>query len=445
VAAAASRSARARVLRPLLAAAVACFLSPLALAADPVPRAGDSGPLPLLSSPYPEPSPSASTAPSAAPKTTSFPVGSYAPSTILDTSSLALRVQSISTRVSAFDQFGHGYQSQAGPVLGPGSERVTVLEGQTEIIATQGDRVTHRLWIPVDVVTAASPDAIDQTRASADVVSGASRKVVSGTLDWTVGYKVDAATDLSMRNALHLEEPLRSWSSGLAARRSFADENTVVSANVIESFDWFDHFDITGHRHGHGNRSGTTGSVGLTQVLTPTTLANVNYGVTVLAGTLGNTWNSVPLASGTRGPEILPLGRVRHAVVGRASQFLPWNGALRGYYRFYADDWGIVAHSIEGQLMQRLSPFLYIGALYRFHTQTGATFFTTLAVDNGDLRVADSDLAPLQSQTIGGRVVADFPLAGDLRALHCELGYERYVRTNDLRMNIVTWATGFRF
>jgi hypothetical protein len=369
----------------------------------------------------------------------------HAPERILDTSSLALRVQSVTARVTAFDQYGHGYQSQAGPVLGPGSERVTVLESQMEIIATQGERVTHRLWIPVDVVTAASPDAIDNTHASADVVSGASRKVGSGTLDWTVGYKANATTDLSMRNALHLEEPLRSWTNAVGARRSFADENTVVSANVIETFDWFDHFDITGHRHGHANRAGTTGSVGVTQVLTPTTIVNVNYGVTVLAGVLGNTWNSVPLTYGVRGPEILPQERVPHALVGRASQFLPWNGAFRAYYRFYADDWGIVAHSIEGQLMQRLSPLLYIGGLYRFHAQTGARFFTTLALDDGSFRVADSDLAPLDSHTIGGRIVADFPLLGDVRALHCELGYERYFRTNDLQQNIVTWATGFRF
>ena len=95
--------------------------------------------------------------------------------------------------------------------------------------------------------------------------------------------------------------------------------------------------------------------------------------------------------------------------------------------------------------MQRLSPELYIGGYYRFHTQTGAYFFTTLAPDDGTLRVADSDLAPLDSQTVGGKIVMDFPMTGQIRALHLELECERYVRTNDLQMNIVSWATGFRF
>jgi hypothetical protein len=136
---------------------------------------------------------------------------------------------------------------------------------------------------------------------------------------------------------------------------------------------------------------------------------------------------------------------MRHALVARAAQWLPWNGALRLYYRFYADDWGIVAHSIEGQLMQRLTPEVYVGGLYRFHTQTGPRFFTTLAPLDATYRVADSDLAPLDSQTVGGRIVMDLPLRGEVRALHMELSCERYVRTNDLWINIVSWATGFRF
>jgi hypothetical protein len=359
---------------------------------------------------------------------------------ILDTS--VLRVQSIDARLTSFNQFGHGYQSQAGPVLGAGSERAWILEPQEEIVLTHGDRITYRFWVPIDVVTAASPNSI----APPDVQSGASRQVESGSIDLTATYKADKALDLSMRNGFHLEQPLRSWTSGLGVRRSFADEATVVSANALTVFDWFDRFNIHGTHEGRTNRNASTGSLGLTQVLTSTTVASVNYGITVMEGTLGNTWNSVPLANGVRGAELLPTSRTRHALVGRASQWLPWNGALRLYYRFYADDWGIVAHSLEGQLMQRLVPQLYIGAYYRFHHQTGANFFTTLAPTDATLRVSDSDLAPLDSHTIGAKATLDLPLSGSVaRALHFELVLEHYFRTNDLQMEILTWATGFRF
>jgi hypothetical protein len=356
-----------------------------------------------------------------------------------------LRVESVMTRVTSFDQYGHGYQSQAGPPGGPGSERATIFEPQLQVVASQGDRLKHIITVPIDVVTAASPDAIDNGPASVDVVSSASRFNVAGTLDWAAIYKLNAVSDLSLDSGLHLEEPFRSWHSALGASRSFADGDTVVSASAVSIFDWFDHFDITGHRHGRANRSTTTGTIGITQIATPTTVLNVNYGLTVQRGELGNTWNSVPLTTLERGAEILPDERARHALVGRMSQFLPWNGALRVYYRFYADDWGLIAHSVEGQLMQRLSPFLYIGALYRFHTQTGADFFTTQAQPTAQWRTADSDLARLRTHTVGGKFVLDLPVEGPFKQLHFELAYERYFRTNDLSMDIVTCATGYRF
>ena len=59
--------------------------------------------------------------------------------------------------------------------------------------------------------------------------------------------------------------------------------------------------------------------------------------------------------------------------------------------------------------------------------------------------MADSDLAPLESQTVGGKIVIDVPRVGTAKALHFEVEVERYVRTNDLWMNIVSCASGLRF
>jgi hypothetical protein len=351
----------------------------------------------------------------------------------------ALHIESIMTRISGFDQFGHGWQAQGGPTpTAPGSERATILEPQAEIDATQGARLKHRIWVPVDIVSNASPHAID-------VLSSASRHVESGSIDWAATYQASPVSDATILGGIHLENPFRSWQGGLAGSRAFADGDTVVSVDVLEVFDWFDRFDIHGTRHGRAERSSATASLGITQILTPTTIVNLNYGVTVQRGEMGNTWNSVSLATGERGPELLPDERVRHAVVARAAQFLPWNGALHVSHRFYADDWGLSAHSTEAELMQRISPFVYVGALYRFHTQTGVTFFTKLADPSAGLRTADSDLAPLDSQTVGGKVVVDVPADPPIRTLHFEFGYDRYVRTNDLHINVVTCATGYRF
>jgi hypothetical protein len=51
----------------------------------------------------------------------------------------------------------------------------------------------------------------------------------------------------------------------------------------------------------------------------------------------------------------------------------------------------------------------------------------------------------LDSQTLGGKIVVDAPMRGEIRALHVELGYERYFRTNDLHIDVFTCATGYHF
>src|SRR5580693_9321630 len=144
---------------------------------------------------------------------------------VLGTSSTTLHLESVTTRVTAYNQFGAGYQSKSGPILGPGSERLTVFEPQTEIVATQGDRITHRLWVPVDVITEASPASIPKV---ADVVSGASRHNVAGALQWTTAYKASLASTVTMTSGIHLESPFRSWNSGLGASNAVADQSTVL-------------------------------------------------------------------------------------------------------------------------------------------------------------------------------------------------------------------------
>ncbi len=354
------------------------------------------------------------------------------------------RIESIRTRYTHYDQSGLGYQSQAGPLLGAGSEQLTVEQAQIEIVAKQGDRLTHRLWIPLDVITAASPDAIDAYKGI-DAMSTASRTNEAGNADLTSTYKVDRATDVSLRAGFHLEENFRSWNLGAGFSKHLADDNALLTASINQAYDWFDTFQINGDRVGHENRSTTNVNVAISQLLSPTTVAHLNYGGTLQIGELSNTWNSVPLTNGSRGQEFLPRLRQRHAFVGRLAQWLPWNGAMHVFYRFYVDDWGIVAHTVEAELYQRLGGLAYVRLNYRFHHQSGADFFTIMADPGSPLRTADSDLAPFDAHTIGAKIAFDLHFARRLRDASFDLGYERYIRTNNLRASIVSCGLGFRF
>jgi hypothetical protein len=214
---------------------------------------------------------------------------------------------------------------------------------------------------------------------------------------------------------------------------------------VNQIFDWLDRFNIFGTRLGRDYRSSTNGNIALTQLLSPTTVGHLSYGFTVQLGELSNTWNAVPLSTGNLDRELLPHLRHRHALVGRIMQALPWQGAIHGFYRFYADNWGILAHTVEVELYQHLSRFTYLRFNYRFHDQSAPYFWTTNASPTATYRSADSDLGAFYAQTIGGLFAVDMRFVRRVRDLHFDFGYERYFRSNDLVANIYTCAAGFRF
>ncbi len=351
-----------------------------------------------------------------------------------------LHVQSLRLRFSHFEQQGRGYQSQADRhgARALGSEALRVEQPQLELVATQG-RLSHRLFVPVDVVTSASADALD-------VMSSASRVNEAASIDLTSTYH--GAHDQGMVHvAFHDEEPYRSSQLGAGASHSFADDNAVVAASVHQLLDELDRFNVYGTRMGRDYRSTTNANLELTQLLSPTTVGNLSYGGTLQKGELSNTWNAVALQNGKLGREYLPRSRLRHALVARIAQALPWEGALHVSYRFYADSWHVLAHTLEYALYQRLGRALYLRFDYRIHVQNAPYFWTTLAPASKPpgLRSDDSDLAQLTAQTVGGAASLDLPLSGGVRDLHLDLGYARYFRSNDLRVNIYTCGVGFGF
>jgi hypothetical protein len=358
------------------------------------------------------------------------------------------QIDAVRVRFTYYAQQGIGYQSAAGPMGQPGSEQATIIQPQAEVVARIGDRVTQRIWVPVDVITAASPDhsRFGKPIDAPDAVTTASRVNTAGAIDVTTTYRASPTTEVFVDSGYHLEEPFESWNFGLGARWSLADDNAVLGVGLYQIDDAFDRFGLDGKRHGRANRSTTSANVSLTQLLSPTTVAVLSYGATLQTGTLGNTWSSVLLADGTRGDERLPRERLRHALSGRLAQWLPWRGALRVGYRAYLDDWGIVAHTVDADLAQRLSSRLYLRASYRVHRQQAVRFFTAAGDPSATgWRTGDSDLDAFVAQTFGGAIVIDVDHVRAPRDLHVDIGYERYVRTNNLHVDVTTCGLGFRF
>jgi len=353
-------------------------------------------------------------------------------------------VELAATRITAYDQTGFGYQSQEGPIEGPGSETLHVLQAQGELDVRQGDSLEHHVWIPVDVVTSASANASDRYYATPDIISTASAQNIAKEFAYELTARADRDTTWTGGVSFHHEENFLSWALSLELQLSLADDNATLSLAATQVLDWFDVFALGGVRAGRASRSSTNLNVALSQLLSPSTLVFASYGITLQRGELSNTWNTVPTVDGERIREILPLTRNRQALAAGLTQWLPWDGALTLRYRYYRDDWSVRAHSFEALLRQSITPVLWIGARYRGHRQNAVAFFTTRAPVDATLATADSDLGAFTAWTLGGEAGLSLPTRR-FGELFLSAGFDWYERSDALMVRVLTWASGFRF
>lgn len=101
--------------------------------------------------------------------------------------------------------------------------------------------------------------------------------------------------------------------------------------------------------------------------------------------------------------ENLPTRRIKVPLSIRANYFLSDFFVLRTYYRFYYDDFEIMAHTASLELPIKLGNIFSIYPHYRYHTQTAATWFAPFAehVETERFYTSDYDLSAFDSHNYG--------------------------------------------
>lgn len=342
------------------------------------------------------------------------------------------RVEDVELRTSYLAQRGRGYQSQAGERGEPGSQEMWLVAPAARITLRQSDAVVHEVTLPVDVVSAASPDAVDAT-------TSASRHNEAIALDVRSAIRRSEVDTITTRVAIHNEEHWRSATLGMGWRRGLADDNAAIALTGNVTGDYFRGLDHLGNIHDSETRATLNANLSAFQLLSPTTVVDGSYGITHQRGELSNGWNAVPVGPYRPYRELMPDRRTRHALAGRIAQHVPaTRSTLKLWYRFYVDDFDLDAHTVRLDAYQWLGASLYVRGGYRFHRQEAVAFFTT-SFDPGSpirYRTADSDLAAFDAHEWSVQLVSWFSrwrVTAEL--LH-------YTRDNDLVLTAVSFGAG---
>ncbi len=357
----------------------------------------------------------------------------------------AQTLEAFEWRTVLFAQEGRGFQSLAGAdgaAAEPGDQHAIIIEPLLWARLRTSDTLVHEAAIEIDVVSAASPDAIDAT-------TSASRLNEAITVDVQHRWSRTPSEELTGRWGFHIEEPLRSFSAGGGYSRKLADDNFTIGTSALLSFDSFDAYGPYGDRPGLRQRWSVNGNASASQVLSPTTILDLGYGLTFQRGVLETTWNAVPTDDGMVAREELPPSRLRQAATVKLSQHvLRTRSTLKASYRYYRDDFELDAHTVQLYGYQYLRPWLYTRLGWRVHRQDGVGFYQDVfpPAPTGS-RTSDSDLAPFTSNelTLKLALLADRAPFRSLGRATVDAAFGRYFRSNDLSITWGSVSLGYKF
>jgi len=314
--------------------------------------------------------------------------------------------------ISYYDQDG----DHSAVTGGVGTEKLEVVSPVVLLAWRVDESLTLTADIGIDQISSASIGNIQVEVGSASIPASDTRtfgtfkaKKKFGKQTW--GLTLGMAT----------EYDYESMSYGLDWAVDLNQANTSIAASVRRYDDAIDLIGINGYgsqgdglptTEGKGDRTTTDLFVTLSQTLGRRTAGSVELSVSSQEGVLSTPYNEVILVSssplypnGKHVAERLPDSRVRKALGLRLNHAFSDSLVQRVGYRYYTDDWGITAHTIDLETHFRLPTEreMWLYPIFRFHTQQATDYFGLPLTFTGaeDYYTSDWDLAETSTDKYG--------------------------------------------
>jgi hypothetical protein len=210
---------------------------------------------------------------------------------------------------------------------------------------------------------------------------------------------------------------------GAGAELAFAEKNTIVGLSAGAGHDNVSNAGARGPFSVSIEDTLTTvlATTSVSQLLSPQLVVSAGYDLSYLDGYQQNPYRFVLIGS-TPMAERHPDTRTRHALAATGKWYLPATHTTAiGTYRFYADSWGVIAHTPEVRILQELGDLAELAVRYRFHHQNAADFFKAMYPADERYLSDDEKLSAFTTHTIEGR----FALLGEALGLGGLLGESR--------------------
>jgi hypothetical protein len=367
-----------------------------------------------------------------------------------------LKIEEVNFISSYYSQNGNN----SAVTGGVGTEKLTDIATTLDIKVSRYNKNEHKqtfgFELGVDSYTSASSDKIDDSPNSVTSASYQDIRVYP-----SLNYTVENEEKGQIYNAgisASAEFDYFSVGGNVGFTKLSKDKNRELAIKAMAFFDtWSVILPIELRNNPDPNykqgdsKPRTSYNLGLTF----SQIVNKNFQMAFLVdagyqeGLLATKFNRVYFDNASVKSENLPDTRFKLPIGMRTSYFLGDNIILRGFYRYYFDNWDIKSHTFSFEPTIKLSAFSSLSIPYRYYVQNSARYFKPIFQHQTaeEFFTSDYDLSAFSSNMIGlGYKITDSN-KGLFKAKHfnsLELRYGYYHRNNGLASHILTLAMKFK-
>lgn len=356
--------------------------------------------------------------------------------------STKLKVEEVNLISSYYKQNGNN----SAVTGGIGTEELTDISNAIDVklikYGKSGKKHTWDIEVGVDHYSSASSDKVDlQANSSASSADTRFYPSVNYTME-----NEEKGNTLVAGVSSSTEFDYQSFGGNIGYSKKTKDRNGEFTAKFqayLDQVKMILPIELrTGDNGGSESRNTFAGSLSYSQVV------NKNFQVMFVAdiikqsGYLSLPFHRVYFDDGSVHQENLPDSRLKIPLAVRGSYFIGDNFIIRGYYRFYTDDWGLKSHTANIEVPVKLSTVFSLSPFYRYYTQSGMKYFKGFEEHTGseEFYTSNYDLSRFNSSFFGMGMKFT-PLKGVFGIKHfntLEVRYGHYTKTTNMVSNIIS-------
>ena len=342
---------------------------------------------------------------------------------------------------------------------GIGTEKLTVLVNELIITHKADSTNTFELNAGVDVITSASKDNIDFEMSSASRIDAR----IYANPGYTRTFKKNITASIS--TGLSIESDYTSLPFSLSVSKAIPSRSEEISATFKCFFDdlrwgrldidiqrpvmliypselrykeWF-----TIHK-----RNSYNFQLAYFKAINPKLQLALFPEVVYQHGLLSTPYHRVFFKDVSIRVENLPLNRWKVPIAIQLNAFATDNVIIKGYYRFYVDDFGILAHTLQIELPVEVSQRVTLSPLVRLYLQRGSKYFGEYKEHNisDEFYTSDHDLSTLSSYKVGlgFKYTPDNKMWKHLFFHELNLHYSYYHRSDNLYSHVLSFTMALK-